>query len=71
MAMPKDNIKGPDMSRNEKLAGKTVYSHGFNVTYDEDGYAVKAIKVNFVNPDGVRPAGEKAQPIEEALKEAE
>lgn len=71
MTMAKDAIKGPDMSRNTKLAGKTVYSRGWNVTYDEDGYAVKAIKVNFVNPDGERPAGEKAQPIEEALKEAE
>ena len=71
MAMAKDNIKEPDMSRNTKLAGKTVYSRGWNVTYDEDGYAVKAIKVNFVNPDGEQPAGEKAQPIEEALAKAE
>lgn len=71
MAMPKDNIKGPDMSRNEKLAGKTVYSRGFNVTYDEKGHAVRAIRVAFVNDDGERPAGEKAQPIEEALAEVE
>lgn len=71
MTMAKDAIKGPDMSRNIKLAGKTVYSRGMNITYDEDGYAVKAIKVDFVNEDGVRPAGEKAQPIEEALAEVE
>lgn len=61
--------KGPDMSRNEKLAGMTVYSKGYNVTYDEDGYAVQSIKVDFVNNDGVRPAGEKARPIEEVLAE--
>lgn len=71
MAMPKESIKTPDLSRNEKLAGKAVYNRGWNITYDEDGYAVKMIRVSFENGDGVHPAGEKAQPIEEALKEAE
>ena len=61
--------KMPDLSRNEKLAGKTVYSCGFNVTYDEKGYAVQSIKVDYINGDGVRPAGEKARPIEEVLAE--
>ena len=62
--------KGPDMSRNEKLAGKTVYSKGFNVTYNAEGYAIQAIRADFVNMDGdnVSP---KAQPIEEALAEVE
>ena len=62
----KNGIKGPDMSRNEALAGKTVYSNGMNVTYDEKGYAVKAI-----NPDYHGYAGTTmsvhAQPIEDAL----
>lgn len=58
--------KMPDLSRNEKLAGKTVYSRGFNVHYDEDGYAVWA-----ENPNHVKFAGTTksihAQPIEDAL----
>lgn len=33
----------PDMSRNMALAGMTVSSKGMNVTYDEKGYAVKAV----------------------------
>ena len=61
--------KMPDLSRNEKLAGMTVYSCGYNVTYDEGGYAVQSIKVDYVNGEGVRPAGEKARPIEEVLAE--
>lgn len=32
----------PDMSRNTDLAGKTVSQGGYNVTYNENGYAVKA-----------------------------
>ena len=63
--------KMPDLSRNEKLAGMVVYSRGFNVFYDDEGYAVKAIKADFVNDDGVKPAGEKARPIEEVLAEIE
>lgn len=38
------------MSRNEKLAGKTVdfwcKEGHYNVTYDEDGCAVKAVRIN-------------------------
>lgn len=41
--MTQYSIKGPDMSRNMALAGKTVSSKGMNVTYDENGYAVKAV----------------------------
>lgn len=36
------SVKMPDMSRNVALAGQTVSSRGMNVTYDENGYAVKA-----------------------------
>lgn len=63
-----ESIKGPDMSRNEKLAGMTVYSKGFNVTYDARGYAVRAVKADYTNEDdgNVSP---KARPIEEVLAE--
>lgn len=59
--------KMPDMSRNEELAGKTVYSNGMNVTYDENGYAVRAS-----NPDHSLYAGTtksvRAQDKEAALR---
>ncbi len=42
----KPQYKGPDMSRDEKLAGKTVEKNGYVITYDEDGYAKKAINVH-------------------------
>ena len=58
--------KQPDMSRNPALAGKTVYTRGMNVTYDENGYAVNA-----VNPDHKLYKGTTmsvhAQPKEDAL----
>lgn len=34
----------PDMSRNKELAGQTVYKDGFAVSYNENGYASKAVK---------------------------
>ena len=34
----------PDMSRNQDLAGQTVSSNGYNVTYDSNGYATSAAK---------------------------
>lgn len=37
------SVKMPDMSRNMALAGQTVSTRGMNVTYDENGYAVKAV----------------------------
>ena len=40
------SIKPPDMSRNIALAGQTVSTRGMNVTYDERGYAVKAVNYN-------------------------
>lgn len=38
--------KGPDMSRDEKLAGKTVEKNGYVITYDENGYAKSAINAH-------------------------
>ena len=38
--------KGPDMSRDPKLAGKTVEKNGYVITYDENGYAKSAINVH-------------------------
>lgn len=44
----KDVQRKPDMSRRTDLAGQTVTQHtaagDYSVTYNEDGYAVKAIK---------------------------
>lgn len=37
---------GPDMSRDPKLAGKTVEKNGYVITYDENGYAKSAINVH-------------------------
>ena len=62
----KYGIKGPDMSRNEALAGKTVYSHGMNVTYDEKGYAVKSYNPDYHGYEGTTMSV-RAQPIEDAL----
>lgn len=35
---------GPDMSRRQDLAGRTLISNGYTVSYDNDGYAYKASK---------------------------
>ena len=35
---------GPDMSRRQDLAGRTLISNGYTVVYDNDGYAYKASK---------------------------
>lgn len=42
----KPQYKGPDMSRDKKLAGKTVEKNGYVITYDENGYAKRAINVH-------------------------
>lgn len=36
--------KKPDMSRNSDLAGQTVSKGGYNISYDENGYATSATK---------------------------
>ena len=35
----------PDMSRKFQYANKTIAQGMFDVSYDEDGYATKAVKV--------------------------
>lgn len=42
----KGSYTGADMSRNQKLAGRTVEKNGYVITYDENGYATKAINVH-------------------------
>ena len=56
----------PDMSRNTALAGKTVYSGGMNVTYDDRGYAVRATNPNHSNYKGTTMSV-AAQPKADAL----
>ena len=60
------NWKKPDMSRNMDLAGKTVYSRGMNVTYDENGYAVSAENPHYSGFAGTTRSV-AAQPKEDAL----
>lgn len=42
----KGSYTGVDMSRDQKLAGRTVEKNGYVITYDENGYATKAINVH-------------------------
>lgn len=58
--------KKPDMSRNTALAGKTVYSCGMNVTYNDLGYAVRASNPHHPHFKGTTRSL-PAQPIEDAL----
>ena len=39
----------PDMSRNKDLAGKTVSKGGYNISYNENGYATSAIKTGSIH----------------------
>ena len=48
MSAAEESIRGktrPDMSRNEGLAGQTVTKGDYEYTYDDNGYAKKAINV--------------------------
>ncbi len=56
----------PDMSRDERLAGQTVYTNGMNVTYNDQGYAVSAINPHHSRYDGTTRSV-TAQPKEDAL----
>lgn len=38
-------MMNPDMSRRNDLAGKKVVNGGYEITYNADGYAVKAEKI--------------------------
>lgn len=62
----KYSTKMPDMSQNTKLAGKTVYTNGMNVHYDQLGYAVWSENPNHPNYKGTTKSVH-AQPIEDAL----
>ena len=42
----KGSYTGADMSRDQNLAGRTVEKNGYVITYDENGYATKAINVH-------------------------
>lgn len=41
----KGAYSGPDLSRDMRWAGKTVQKNGYAITYDENGYAVRATNV--------------------------
>lgn len=58
--------KMPDRSRNTALAGKTVYSDGMNVVYDEGGYAVRSWNPHHPNYKGTTKSL-MAQPVKDAL----
>ena len=47
MAQVQEAIRGsrPDMSRNQGLSGQTVTQGHYEVTYDDNGYATKAVNV--------------------------
>lgn len=47
-----------DMSRNKDLAGQTVYKDGYNITYNDKGFATKAVK-----SDSPAYAGHKDQTV--------
>lgn len=51
MAKVQEAIRGsgPDMSRNQSLAGQTVQQGSYSVTYNDNGYATKAVKSNQSN----------------------
>lgn len=46
----------PDMSRNKDLAGKTVSKGGYNISYNENGYATSAIKTGSKTGKAAAPA---------------
>lgn len=39
-------MRKPDMRRRTDRAGKTIEENGFRYTYDEDGYAKRAVKIS-------------------------
>ena len=48
----------PDMSRNKDLAGKTVSKGGYNISYNENGYATSAIKTGSKTGKAAAPSAE-------------
>ena len=48
----------PDMSRNKDLAGKTVSKGGYNISYNENGYATSAIKAGSKTGKAAAPSAD-------------
>ena len=48
----------PDMSRNKDLAGKTVSKGGYNISYNENGYATSAIKTGSKTGKAAAPSAD-------------
>lgn len=48
----------PDMSRNKDLAGKTVSKGGYNISYNENGYATSAIKTGSKTSKAAAPSAD-------------
>lgn len=48
----------PDMSRNKDLAGKTVSKGGYNISYNENGYATSAIKTGSKTGKATAPSAD-------------
>ena len=57
-------MASPDMSRNQSLAGQTVTKGDYSITYNDNGYATKAVKNKTSNGGGVpgELAGTAADP---------
>lgn len=57
-------MASPDMSRNQSLAGQTVTKGNYSITYNDNGYATKAVKNKANNGGGVpgELAGTAADP---------
>ena len=48
----------PDMSRNKDLAGKTVSKGGYNISYNENGYATSTIKTGSKTGKAAAPSAD-------------
>ena len=51
----------PDMSRNKDLAGKTVSKGGYNISYNENGYATSAIKTGSKTGKAAAPSADTVE----------
>ena len=54
----------PDMSRNKDLAGKTVSKGGYNISYNENGYATSAIKTGSKTGKAAAPSADTVESME-------
>ena len=58
----------PDMSRNKDLAGKTVSKGGYNISYNENGYATSAIKTGSKTGKAAALSVDKVQKATEGMQ---